>query len=124
MGEVGCRQSLPYLRVEELPTYHKREKQKRAHISTAKQARKPRTKQAGIYKNTYRQKEVMYSDNNISFRSVFSLSSHPSLGLPLLLVPSTVNDSTLLTGADCGLLLTCPNHLSRPSLILLTIVTT
>ncbi|GJR21911.1 putative reverse transcriptase domain-containing protein [Tanacetum coccineum] len=32
--------------------------------------------------------------------------------------------STLLTGADCGLLLTCPNHLNRPSLILLMIVAT
>ncbi|GJX19804.1 putative reverse transcriptase domain-containing protein [Tanacetum coccineum] len=66
----------------------------------------------------------MSSDNNSSFRSVFSVSSHMSFGLPLLLTPSMTIVSTLLTGADCGLLLTCPNHLNRPSLILLMIVAT
>ncbi|GKB10748.1 putative reverse transcriptase domain-containing protein [Tanacetum coccineum] len=68
--------------------------------------------------------EVMSSDNSSSFRSVFSVSSHLSFGLPLLLTPSTTIVSTLLTGADCGLFLTCPNHLNRPSLILLMIVAT
>nr|GEX99212.1 peroxisome biogenesis protein 3-2-like isoform X1 [Tanacetum cinerariifolium] len=37
---------------------------------------------------------------------------------------STTKASTLQTGADCGLLLTCSNHLNRPSLILLMIVST
>ncbi|GKA40185.1 putative reverse transcriptase domain-containing protein [Tanacetum coccineum] len=68
--------------------------------------------------------EVMSLDNSSSFRSVFSVSSHMSFGLPLLLTSSMTIVSTLLTGADCGLLLTCPNHLNRPSLILLTIVAT
>ncbi|GJW11072.1 hypothetical protein Tco_1576899 [Tanacetum coccineum] len=39
--------------------------------------------------------------------SILSLSSHISLGLPFLLVSSTIRASTLLTTACCGLLLTC-----------------
>ncbi|GJR12097.1 hypothetical protein Tco_0794749 [Tanacetum coccineum] len=43
-------------------------------------------------------------------------------GLPLLLKLSTTRALTLLTSADYGLLLTRPNHLNRPSLILLMII--
>ncbi|GKF54260.1 hypothetical protein Tco_0161170, partial [Tanacetum coccineum] len=56
--------------------------------------------------------------------SYLSLSSHLSLGLPLLLEPPTNKDSTLLTGVVCGLLLRCPNHLNLPSLILSIIEST
>ncbi|GJR40571.1 hypothetical protein Tco_1216255 [Tanacetum coccineum] len=48
--------------------------------------------------------------------SCFTLSSYLSFSLPLLLRSLTTKASTLLTGADSGLLLTCPNHLTRPSL--------
>nr|GEW94579.1 hypothetical protein [Tanacetum cinerariifolium] len=64
----------------------------------------------------------MSSDRSSSFMSSYTLSSHLSIGLLLLFRPSTTKASTLLTGADCGLLMTCPNHLNRPSLILLKIV--
>nr|GEY79864.1 hypothetical protein [Tanacetum cinerariifolium] len=52
----------------------------------------------------------MSSDKRSSFKSCFTLSSHLSFGLPLLLTPSTTKASTLLTGADCGLLLTYDNE--------------
>ncbi|GKB00278.1 hypothetical protein Tco_0828271 [Tanacetum coccineum] len=45
-------------------------------------------------------------------------------GLSLLLNPPTTISSTFLTGADCGLLLTCPNHLNLLSLILVMIFLT
>ncbi|GJX46230.1 hypothetical protein Tco_0271420 [Tanacetum coccineum] len=66
----------------------------------------------------------MSSDKRSSFILSFILSSHLSFGLPFILNPSTTKASTLLTGVDCGLLLTCLNHLNRHSLILLMIVST
>ncbi|KAE8733849.1 hypothetical protein F3Y22_tig00000916pilonHSYRG00062 [Hibiscus syriacus] len=51
-----------------------------------------------------------------SFKSDLKQSSHFRLGRPLLLVPSTVIDSTLLTASDDCRLWTCPNHRSLPSL--------
>ncbi|GJY16755.1 hypothetical protein Tco_0387177 [Tanacetum coccineum] len=68
MGEVRCRQSLPYLRVEGLlperpPTRYRASKQtirekkrKTCAKDNTKQAKKPRTKQAAIDKSTYRQR--------------------------------------------------------------------
>nr|GEU59657.1 hypothetical protein [Tanacetum cinerariifolium] len=60
----------------------------------------------------------MFSDNKSFFMSNLSQSSHLSLGLPLLRLPSTIRASTLLTSARCGLRLTHPNHFNIPSLIL------
>ncbi|GJU39749.1 zinc finger, CCHC-type containing protein [Tanacetum coccineum] len=62
----------------------------------------------------------MSSDKRSSFMSCLILSTHLSLGLPLLLKPSTTRSSTLLTSADYGSSLECPNHLNKSfSLILL-----
>ncbi|KAE8681997.1 Protein NSP-INTERACTING KINASE 1 [Hibiscus syriacus] len=51
-----------------------------------------------------------------SFKSDLKQSTHFLIGRPLLLAPSTIIDSTLLTASDCCLLMTCPNHHSFPSL--------
>nr|GEY47231.1 hypothetical protein [Tanacetum cinerariifolium] len=66
----------------------------------------------------------MSSNKRSSFMSIFSISSLLSLGLPFRLEPSTSMASTFLTGEFYGLLLTCPNHLNLPSLILPTIEST
>ncbi|MFS8019635.1 hypothetical protein Hanom_Chr15g01406051 [Helianthus anomalus] len=59
-----------------------------------------------------------------SSKSCLIRSSHVIFGLPLLLLPCTASVSTILTGSDVCLLLTCPNHLSLPSLILSEILAT
>ncbi|MFS7933851.1 hypothetical protein Hanom_Chr04g00384641 [Helianthus anomalus] len=61
-----------------------------------------------------------------SSKSCLIRSSHVSCGLPLLLLPSsTLRFSTLPTAAAvCLLLLTCPDHLNLPSLILSDILAT
>ncbi|KAE8720229.1 hypothetical protein F3Y22_tig00021708pilonHSYRG00017 [Hibiscus syriacus] len=51
-----------------------------------------------------------------SFKSDLKQSSNFHFGRPLLLAPSTVIDSTLLTASDGCRLRTCPNHRSLPSL--------
>ncbi|MFS8031458.1 hypothetical protein Hanom_Chr17g01546161 [Helianthus anomalus] len=53
-----------------------------------------------------------------SSKSCLIRSSQVIFGLPLLLLPSTVSVSTILIGSVICLLLTCPNHLNLPSLIL------
>ncbi|MFS7916751.1 hypothetical protein Hanom_Chr03g00181011 [Helianthus anomalus] len=59
-----------------------------------------------------------------SSKSFLIRSSQVIFGLPLLLLPSTVSVSTILIGSVIYLLLTCPNHLNLPSLILSEIQTT
>ncbi|KAJ0432876.1 hypothetical protein HanIR_Chr17g0864071 [Helianthus annuus] len=66
----------------------------------------------------------MSSERCNSSKSCLIRSSQVSLGLPLLLLPSTQRVSTTLTVAVNGLLFTCPNHLNLPSLILLDILAT
>ncbi|MFS8009407.1 hypothetical protein Hanom_Chr14g01284351 [Helianthus anomalus] len=66
----------------------------------------------------------MSSERCHSNKSFLIRSSQISLGLPLLLPPSTVRVSTVLTVSIACLLLTCPNHLNRPSLILSDILAT
>ncbi|MFS7967318.1 hypothetical protein Hanom_Chr09g00784381 [Helianthus anomalus] len=66
----------------------------------------------------------MYSERCNSSKSCIIRSSQVSLGLPLLLLPSTQRASTALTGAVTSLLFTCSNHLNLPSLILLDILAT
>ncbi|KAE8691388.1 Cytokinin dehydrogenase 7 [Hibiscus syriacus] len=51
-----------------------------------------------------------------SIKSDLKQASHFRLGRPLLLAPSTVIDSTLLTTSDGSRLRTCPNYRSIPSL--------
>ncbi|KAL6547684.1 hypothetical protein OROHE_009389 [Orobanche hederae] len=58
----------------------------------------------------------MASDRFKAFRSNLICSSHVLLGLPLLLPPTTIKLSTLLTGAVVCLLRTWPNHLNLSSL--------
>ncbi|MFS7917735.1 hypothetical protein Hanom_Chr03g00192681 [Helianthus anomalus] len=57
-------------------------------------------------------------------KSFLICSSHVNLGPPLLLFPSTMRISTVLTGAVVGLLFTCPNHRNLPSFILPDILVT
>ncbi|MFS7934486.1 hypothetical protein Hanom_Chr05g00392101 [Helianthus anomalus] len=66
----------------------------------------------------------MSSERCNSTKSCLICSSHVSLGLPLLLLPSTVRVSTTLTGAVVSLRFTCPNHLNFPSLIFSDILAT
>ena len=47
-----------------------------------------------------------------SCKSLLICSSHVLLGVPQLLIPSTMVLSILLTGASYVFLYTCPNHLS------------
>ncbi|MFS7981875.1 hypothetical protein Hanom_Chr10g00956221 [Helianthus anomalus] len=49
---------------------------------------------------------------------MFNLIIPVILGLPLLILPSTVKYSTALTGSIDCLLFTCPNHLNLPFCIL------
>ncbi|MFS7906716.1 hypothetical protein Hanom_Chr01g00062481 [Helianthus anomalus] len=58
----------------------------------------------------------MSSERCNSIKSYLIRSSQVNLGLPLLLLPSTMKFSTALTGAIVCLLFTCPNHLNLPSL--------
>ncbi|KAF5789637.1 hypothetical protein HanXRQr2_Chr09g0373631 [Helianthus annuus] len=66
----------------------------------------------------------MSSERCNSSKSCIIRSSQISLGLPLLLLPSTQRAPTGLTGAVTGLLFTCSTHLNLPSLILLDILAT
>ncbi|KAE8725283.1 Ubiquitin [Hibiscus syriacus] len=69
-------------------------------------------------------KEVISSVRAKSFKSDLKQSSHFCLVRPLLLAPSTVIDSTLLTAFDGCHLRICPNHRSLPSLNFLDTSTT
>ncbi|KAE8678956.1 Acyl-CoA-binding domain-containing protein 5 [Hibiscus syriacus] len=60
--------------------------------------------------------EVMSLVRAKFFKSDLNQSSHFCLDRPLLLVPSTVIDSTLLTASDGCRLRTCSNHRSLPTL--------
>ncbi|MFS7916917.1 hypothetical protein Hanom_Chr03g00182981 [Helianthus anomalus] len=51
-------------------------------------------------------------------KSCLIRSSQFIFSLPLLLLPSIMSFSTVLTVAATCLLLTCPNHLNLPSFIL------
>ncbi|MFS7970438.1 hypothetical protein Hanom_Chr09g00821001 [Helianthus anomalus] len=66
----------------------------------------------------------MSSERCKSSKSCLIRSSQVIFGLPLLLLPSTVSVSTILLGSVVCLLLTCPNHLNLPSLILSEILAT
>ncbi|MFS8022516.1 hypothetical protein Hanom_Chr16g01440411 [Helianthus anomalus] len=66
----------------------------------------------------------MSSERCNSTKSCLSRSSQVNLGLPLLLLPSTVMLSTTLTGSVNCLLFTCPNHLNLPSFNLSDILAT
>ncbi|MFS7894643.1 hypothetical protein Hanom_Chr00s001907g01688771 [Helianthus anomalus] len=66
----------------------------------------------------------MSSERCKSIKSSLILSSQVSFGLPLLLLPSTLMVSTVLTVAIVGLLLIWPNHLNLPSFILSDILAT
>ncbi|MFS7982246.1 hypothetical protein Hanom_Chr10g00960571 [Helianthus anomalus] len=61
----------------------------------------------------------MSSEMCKSIKSCLIRSSQVSFGLPLLLFPSTVLNVVVVC-----LLLTCPNHLNLPSLILSAILAT
>ncbi|MFS8020760.1 hypothetical protein Hanom_Chr16g01419531 [Helianthus anomalus] len=66
----------------------------------------------------------MSSERCKSSKSCLIHSSQVIFGLPLLLLPSIVSVSTVLTVVATCLLLTCPNHLNLPSLILSEILAT
>ncbi|MFS7962702.1 hypothetical protein Hanom_Chr08g00729701 [Helianthus anomalus] len=66
----------------------------------------------------------MSSERCNSTKSCLTLPSQVNLGLPLLLLPSTVMVSTALTGSINCLLFTCPNHLNLPSFNLCDILAT
>ncbi|MFS8007350.1 hypothetical protein Hanom_Chr14g01260001 [Helianthus anomalus] len=59
----------------------------------------------------------MSSERCNSSKSCLIRSSQVNLGLPLLLLPSTVSVFTTLTDAVDCLLFTCQNHLNLPSVI-------